>query len=230
MSCIVHIETAADRCSVALSQDGAVLTSQRSEPGERAAQVLPRQVEDMVSFADSHAIPLDAVALSAGPGSYTGLRIGCSTAKGLCFGRDLRLIAVPTLSLMCVPLLLYRDDLPDDVLLCPMLDARRMEVYAQLCDRSLREVMPTQPVVVDETSWADVLEERPVWFFGPGAAKCEKVIRSPRARFIAGIEPEARHMVPLAEQAHARGVTEDVSYFEPNYLKEFIAGKPKRLL
>lgn len=230
MSCILHIETSTQVCSVALSQDGVCLFEQEDTNGPQHAAVLAPFVEEALSFADSHAIPLDAVAVSRGPGSYTGLRIGVSTAKGVCYGRGVKLLAVPTLQVLCTPLLLYRDDIPDDALLCPMLDARRMEVYSAVYDRALREVRPTAAVIVDETAFADLLAERPVCFFGNGADKCKAVINHPNARFISDIYPAARHMLPLAEKALAEGRTEDVAYFEPFYLKEFVAGKSKSLL
>ncbi len=230
MSCILHIETSTNICSVALSQDGACLFEKEDRRGLQHATVLAPFVEEAVSFADSHAIPLDAVAVSQGPGSYTGLRIGVSAAKGVCYGRGLKLVAVPTLKLLATPVLLYRDDLPDEALLCPMIDARRMEVYAAVYDRALREVRPTAAVVVDEASFSELLDARPVCFFGNGAEKCRAVLTHPNAHFIDGIYPAARNMLPLAERALALGQTEDVAYFEPYYLKEFVAGKSKPLL
>lgn len=227
MSCILHIETSTDVCSVALSQDGACLFEQEDAEGPRHAAVLAGYVREALSFADSHAIPLDAVAVSMGPGSYTGLRIGVSTAKGVCYGRGVRLIGLSTLQVMATPVLLGHDDLPDDALLCPMIDARRMEVYCAVYDRALREVRPTAAEVIDEHSFADLLAERPVYFFGNGAGKCREVLRHPSARFIDGIHPSARHMLPLAERAVALRRYEDVAYFEPFYLKAFVAGKAK---
>lgn len=230
MSCILHIETSTSVCSVALSQDGTCLFEQADMNGPQHAAVLAPFVEEAVSFADSHAIPLDAVAVSQGPGSYTGLRIGVSTAKGVCYGRGVKLLAVPTLQVMCTPVLLYHEEIGDDDLICPMLDARRMEVYAAVYDRALREVRPTAAVIVDAHSFDDLLDEHRVWFVGNGADKCAGTIVHPNARFIAGIHPLARHMMPLAERALALGRTEDVAYFEPFYLKEFVAGKPKKLV
>ncbi len=229
MSCILHIETSTQVCSIALSQDGLCLFDKEAKDGPQHAAVLASFVEEAVSFADSHAIPLDAVAVSRGPGSYTGLRIGTSTAKGLCYGRSLKLVAVPTLQVLCTPVLLYHDEIPDEALLCPMLDARRMEVYAAVYDRGLHEVRPTSAIVVGEDTMCDLLDARPVYFFGNGADKCSAVIRHPNAHFLTGIYPSARHMMPLAERALALGQTADVAYFEPFYLKEFVAGKPKPL-
>lgn len=204
--------------------------SEEKFDGPSHGTVLAPFVQEAVSFADSHAIPIDAVAVSRGPGSYTGLRIGASTAKGLCYGRNLKLIAVSTLELMCVPLLLFHDELPYDALFCPMLDARRMEVYSALYTRSLKEVKPVSAEIIDETSYQDLLQQHKIVFFGNGAEKCKQTIAHPNALFIDGITPLAKYMFPLAEKALARGITEDVAYFEPFYLKEFVATKPRKLI
>ncbi len=229
MSCILHIETSTNVCSVALSQDGVCLHEETDLNGPSHAQVLAGYVKEAVSFADSHAIPIDAVAVSKGPGSYTGLRIGVSEAKGVAYGRSARLLSVPTLKVLTVPVLLGQE-LPDDALLCPMIDARRMEVYTAVYDRALREVKPTQALVVDENSFAELLAEHPVYFMGNGAEKCRETIKHPNAHFIEGIVPKAKHMIPLAEQAMAREEFEDVAYFEPFYLNEFVATQSKKLL
>ena len=244
MACILHIETSTALCSVAVSEDSHVIYHEedRGDDGRKGASAerLGTMVDEAMSFTDSHAIPFDAVAVSAGPGSYTGLRIGVSMAKGICYGRDLKLIAVPTLELLCVPVLL-REELPDDALLCPMLDARRMEVYAALYDRALKPIRQVQADVVDAQTYAPWLEQRPVYFFGNGAAKCIDVIRNsgsaqadPRivanAHLLEGIEPQARWMQPLAERRLLDGQTEDVAYYEPFYLKDFVAKQPKDLL
>lgn len=230
MSCILHIETSTDVCSVALSQDGVCLHEKIDTNGRRHAEILAPFVEEAVSFADSHAIPLDAVSVSAGPGSYTGLRIGVSTAKGLCYGRDLKLISIPTLKVLCTPILLYREDIPDNALLCPMIDARRMKVYTAIYDRALHEVVPTDAVIVNENSFAEILDKQPVFFFGNGADKCRDTLKHPNAHFIEGIVPKASNMLPLAERALALNETEDVAYYEPFYLKQFVAGKSRNLL
>lgn len=187
-------------------------------------------VDQALGFADSHAIPVDAVAVSMGPGSYTGLRIGVSMAKGVCYGLDIPLIAVPTLELLSVPVLLKHDDLPEDALLCPMLDARRMEVYAGLYDRALRPIRQVQADIVDGETYREYLDRHPVYFFGNGAAKCMEAVNHPNARLIEGIEPLAKNMFPLAERRLMQGKTEDVAYFVPFYLKDFVALKPKKLL
>lgn len=229
MACILHIETSTDICSVAVSQDGAnIFHTENTKGPARHATELGKMVDEALSFTDNHAIPFDAVAVSQGPGSYTGLRIGVSMAKGICYARDLELLAIPTLELLCVPVLLGHDDLPDDALLCPMIDARRMEVYAAVYTRALKTVRETAATVVDAQSYADLLEQHPVYFFGNGAGKCKEVIRHPNAHFIDGVLPLAKNMCPLAEKAHVRGEKQDVAYFEPYYLKDFVATKSKK--
>ena len=230
MSCILNIETSTNVCSVALSQDGVCLYEDVNMEGPSHAQVLAGYVKNAVSFANSHAIPIDAIAISKGPGSYTGLRIGVSEAKGVAYGRDAKLLSVPTLKLLTVPILLGHEELPEDALLCPMIDARRMEVYCALYDRALNEVVQTQALVIDSDSFKDYLDKQPIYFMGNGADKCVETIQHPNAHFIKNIVPRAKNMIPLAEMAMAKEQFEDVAYFEPFYLKEFVATKSKKLL
>lgn len=237
MSSILHIETSTEICSVALSENGDCLYHQENTEGPNHAKVLASLIESAVSFSDSHAIPIQAVAVSAGPGSYTGLRIGVSSAKGVCYGREIPLIALSTLKILSVPVLLYHE-LPEDALICPMIDARRMEVYAAIYDRALKEVRPVQADIVTHDTYLSYLEQRPVYFFGNGAEKCMEVINHPNAHFIAGITPQAKYMFPLAERAFLNGAQPeekidtivDTAYFEPFYLKDFVATTPKKLI
>ena len=229
MACILHIETSATVCSVAVSENGQCIFDQADHSGPNHAERLGTMMDEAMSFTDNHGIPFDAVAVSCGPGSYTGLRIGVSMAKGICYGRDLKLIGVPTLQLLCVPVLL-RHELEDDALVCPMLDARRMEVYAAVYDRALREIRSVGADVVDADTYRGYLDEHPVYFFGPGAAKCMDTINHPNAHLIEGIEPLAKYMQPLAERRFLNGEFEDVAYFVPFYLKDFVAKQPKKLL
>lgn len=229
MACILHIETSTQVCSVAVSEDSHVIFQLEDHSGPNHAERLGSMVDEALSFTDNHAIPFDAVAVSCGPGSYTGLRIGVSMAKGICHGRNLKLIAVPTLELMCVPVLL-REMVEENALLCPMIDARRMEVYAGIYDRALKEVRPVGADVVDAETYKQWLDERPVYFFGNGAAKCMETINHPNAHLIEGIEPLAKWMQPLAERRLLNGQTEDVAYFEPFYLKDYVAKMPKKLI
>ncbi|MCH5312309.1 MAG: tRNA (adenosine(37)-N6)-threonylcarbamoyltransferase complex dimerization subunit type 1 TsaB [Prevotella sp.] len=230
MSCILHIETSTDVCSVAVSQDGACIFNKEDFSGPNHAERLGEYVDEALSFADSHAIPVDAVAVSSGPGSYTGLRIGVSMAKGICYGRNVPLLGIPTLELLCVPVLLGHDEMEDDALLCPMLDARRMEVYAGVFDRALKPVREIRADIVEADTYKEFLDSHPVYFFGNGAAKCMETIKHPNARFIDKIVPLAKNMFPLAEKKMARGEKEDVAYFVPFYLKDFVAKTPNKML
>lgn len=229
MACIIHIETTTDVCSVALSENGECLMSKECFERSSHGTMLGPFVDEAVSFADNHAIPVDAVAVSQGPGSYTGLRIGVSTAKGLCYGRNLKLLAVSTLELLCVPVLLFHDELPEDVLLCPMLDARRMEVYSAIYNKGLKPVKPVSADVIDENSYREYLEEHKVVFFGNGSVKCQSLLQHPNSIFVENIQPLARNMFPLAEKAMVLEKFEDVAYFEPFYLKEFVATQSKKI-
>ncbi len=229
MACILHIETSTNVCSVAVSEDGQRIFDQVERGGMSSAEKLGTMVDEALSFTDSHAIPFDAVSVSCGPGSYTGLRIGVSMAKGICYGRDLKLIAVPTLEVLCVGPLLG-EKIPEGALLCPMLDARRMEVYAAVYDRALKPVRDVQADVVTADTYKEWLDRGPVCFFGNGAAKCMEVINHPNALLIEGVEPLAKWMQPLAERRFLNEQFEDVAYFEPFYLKDFVAKMPKKLL
>jgi len=217
---------------VAVSEDSQVIFHQEEFTGAKgsAAERLGSMVDEALSFTDNHAIPFDAVAVSCGPGSYTGLRIGVSMAKGVCFGRDLKLISVPTLELLCVPVLLRDMEMEDNALLCPMLDARRMEVYSALYDRALHTVREIKADVVNADTYRQWLDERPVYFLGNGAKKCMETINHPNAHYIDGIDPLAKWMQPLAERRFLNSQFEDVAYFEPFYLKDYVAKMPKNVL
>lgn len=217
-------------CSVAVSQDGACIHDEADLEGPNHATKCGVFVDEALSFAESHAIPLDAVAVSEGPGSYTGLRIGYSMAKGVCYGRNVPLISLPTLEVLCVPVLLYHEEVEDDALLVPMIDARRMEVYAAVYDRALKVVRPIQADIVDADTYREYLDRGPVYFFGDGAEKTKTVIQHPNARFIDGINPLGKYMFPLAERKFMRGEFADVAYSEPFYLKEFEAKPSKDML
>ena len=230
MACILHIETSTNVCSVAVSEGGANLFNREDNSGPNHAERLGAFVDEAMAYIDQREMPLEAVAVSGGPGSYTGLRIGVSMAKGICYGRNIPLISIPTLELLCVPVLLGHDEIADDALLCPMIDARRMEVYAAIYDRALHPVRATEAVVVDGESFKEILDRHPVYFFGNGAAKCMDIINHPNAHLIEEVEPLARWMFPLADKKFLAGETEDVAYYVPFYLKDFVAKKPKDLL
>ena len=229
MACILSIETSTDVCSVAMSENGQCIFKQEDHGGPNHAVSLGVYVDEALSFTDNHAIPLGAVAVSCGPGSYTGLRIGVSMAKGVCYGRNVPLLAVPTLEVMCVPVLLNHE-IEEDALLCPMIDARRMEVYSAIYDRALKGQRETRADVVDADTYREFLDRRPVYFFGNGAAKCMETINHPNARLIEGIEPLAKYMFPLAERKWVQEEYEDLAYYVPFYLKDFVAKMPKKLI
>ncbi len=222
MSCILNIETSTSVCSVALSAGGEVLMEKSSFEGPSHAVLLGVYVEEALSVARAKGVKPEAVAVSSGPGSYTGLRIGASVAKGLCFGSDIPLIGVHTLETLAVAAIKQGME-EKDMLYCPMIDARRMEVYAAIYDGELREVRGAAADIVDAATYASYLEKGKVCFFGGGAAKCRDAIASPNAVFLPDIHPLAVNMIPLAEKAFAEGRFEDVAYFEPFYLKEFQA-------
>ena len=169
---------------------------------------------------------LSGVAVSRGPGSYTGLRIGVSAAKGICYGADIPLIALDTLLIMARGLLRNIAD-NDGLLLCPMIDARRMEVYTALYDTAGTRVKDITAEIIDNDSFKDYLDERKIIFFGDGSGKCRDTLKHPNAVFIEGIYPSACYMAQLSFKAFAEKKFEDTAYFEPFYLKDFLATTPK---
>lgn len=233
MANIILIETSSTACSVALSQDFDIAFKKETFEGPNHAAVLGQFVDEAMKYAREHDIQPDAVAVSAGPGSYTGLRIGVSEAKGLAFGLNIPLIGISTLQAMCCQVMfcpILEEGMPEGGLYCPMMDARRMEVYTALFDASLNEVKPVSAEIVDETFLRETLDLHPVYFFGDGAEKCQEVIKHPNAHFIPNIRVMAKDMMALAVKAFNAGKFEDTAYFVPFYLKEFVASKPKNLL
>ncbi|MBO7234073.1 MAG: tRNA (adenosine(37)-N6)-threonylcarbamoyltransferase complex dimerization subunit type 1 TsaB [Paludibacteraceae bacterium] len=219
---ILHIETTTNVCSLAVSRDGEVLLHRIDREGHNHARVLPLFVDEALRFLTDKDLKLDAVALSKGPGSYTGLRIGASMAKGICYAQNIPLLGINTLQLMAVS---ARESAlaAGCELLCPMIDARRMEVYQALFSSDLQEHSPVSAQVIDENSFLDELSHARIAFFGNGSDKCSEVISSSNAVFLSGVVPDAYYSVQLAEPLLERGVMEDVAYFEPFYLKEFQA-------
>ncbi|MCO5946876.1 MULTISPECIES: tRNA (adenosine(37)-N6)-threonylcarbamoyltransferase complex dimerization subunit type 1 TsaB [Mucilaginibacter] len=224
---ILQIETATASCSVALAKDGNVLGFKQVNGRNLHAEVITRFVEEIITGAGFSYNNLDAIAVSCGPGSYTGLRIGISTAKGLCFALDKPLIAVETLSAMAegvAGLDVYSNQ--TDLLLCPMIDARRMEVYTAIFNINGEIIKPTAAEIVDENSFADILQNNKVLFFGDGAEKCFNVLKAhPNALYLPDFLNSATHLTKKAAEKFNNGNFEDVAYFEPYYLKDFIAGK-----
>ena len=228
MSCILHIETSTTVCSVAVSEDGKVIFDQCDRKGNNHAEVLGTFVDEAMSFADSHAIPLDAVSVSGGPGSYTGLRIGLSEAKGLCFGLDVPLIGIDTLKILVVATM-FGNYIDENSYYVPMIDARRMEVFAGVYDSALQEVMPARPVILTPDSFSEYLGQgRKLVFVGNGAEKAANLIKHPDVVYIPGVKPAAVDMLALSEMAFRKGDFIDIAYSTPNYLKEFQATTPKK--
>jgi tRNA threonylcarbamoyladenosine biosynthesis protein TsaB len=225
MGLILNLETATKSCSVCLANDGEPLaTREAKNEGYSHAEQLNLFIQEVLSESNESLKNLDAVAVSAGPGSYTGLRIGTSTAKGICYALNIPLISVNSLKALASLVV------GQDGNIMPMFDARRMEVYCALYNEYLQELLPTDAVVIEENSFASQLNEKKIIFTGPGAAKCESIINHQNACFDLETEVSARGMVVLSEAKFREEDFEDVAYFEPAYLKDFIAGPPKKLL
>ncbi len=228
MANILNIETSTEVCSVALTSEGQVLDHNENYEGQTHATLLSEYVQNMLKYARSREIKLDAIAVSIGPGSYTGLRIGLSEAKGLAFGLDLPLIGVNTLQLLTVSTMFNHFIEEDDVLYVPMIDARRMEVYTAVYNSALEAVMEPQAMILDEHSFEDLLQQgHTLVLMGNGSDKARTVLTHERVRFIEGVKPAAVDMLALAERAWREHQFIDVAYSTPLYIKEFQATKPK---
>lgn len=226
MSLILNIETSTTVCSAAIAKDGQVTSLRESREGLNHSALLGNYIDELLEEEGTDMHRLDAVAVSMGPGSYTGLRIGVSTAKGLCFGAGKPLIAVPTLQALALSVSSRMKE--EDAWFCPMLDARRMEVYTAFFDSSNRRMGETRAEIITENSFADLLARRKIYFFGNGSGKIRKLLASPNACFIDGAETSARHIAGIAEQFFRERKFVDTAYFEPFYLKDFIATAPKK--
>jgi tRNA threonylcarbamoyladenosine biosynthesis protein TsaB len=219
---ILSIDTSTRACSVALHQDSVLLTSSELFAEKSHSGMLTTLIDNTLKVASVSYQDLDAIAVAKGPGSYTGLRIGVSTAKGLCFALDKPLLGINTLEAMAWQV---NDFVADSHLLCPMIDARRMEVYCSILDKKGQIIEPTQAKIIDEFSFLETLEKQSVVFFGDGAAKCQKAITHPNAIFLQNvIQPSAKTVGLLASTALNLGQTESVADFEPFYLKDFRIG------
>lgn len=222
---ILSLETSAKVCSVALHKNGQLITSAEVHLEQAHATRLAPLIDDVVKFSQLEFRQIQAVAVSSGPGSYTGLRIGVSLAKGLCFALNVPLIAINTLELLAHQMSKKVDS---DVLLCPMIDARRMEVYTMIVDVDLKPILPIAPRVVDASSFHDILQDKKILFFGDGAAKCRSVIQHANAHFVEGVYPQASKMGELTSLKLKSGEIEDLESFEPFYLKEFMVKTAKQ--
>jgi tRNA threonylcarbamoyladenosine biosynthesis protein TsaB len=215
-------------CSVALAEKGQLVALKEHGGEYTHAENLTLFIQEVMQQAGRDLSELDAVAISRGPGSYTGLRIGSSAAKGLCYALEKPFLAISTLQALSQPVVNKWKSNPDEqMLLCPMLDARRMEVYCALYSSAGLPVSDVSAKVMDELSFREEFEKGKIVFFGPGAEKCMPLLQHPNAVFEARILPSAKWMIPLAEESFARKQFEDCAYFEPDYLKEFVAGKKK---
>ena len=228
MATILNIETSTEVCSVALTCEGQVLEHHENYDGQTHATLLSAYVKDALDYVRTRELTLDAIAVSMGPGSYTGLRIGLSEAKGLAFGLNVPLIGVNTLQLLVVSTIFNNFFDEDDILYVPMIDARRMEVYTAAYNSALQAVIEPQALIIDENSFSDILAEHKVVFMGNGSNKVREVIKHPNAVFVDGIKPVALEMMALAEKAFRESDFIDVAYSTPLYLKEFQATTPKK--
>jgi tRNA threonylcarbamoyladenosine biosynthesis protein TsaB len=228
MATILNIETSTEVCSVALTSEGQVLDHRENYDGQTHATLLSQYVKEMLDYARSREIKLDAIAVSIGPGSYTGLRIGLSEAKGLAFGLQVPLIGVNTLKLLTVSTMFHHFIEEEKVLYIPMIDARRMEVYTAAYNTALEPVIEPQAMILDETSFQELLSQGyNLVVMGNGSDKSRQVLKHDRIRFVEGIKPVAVDMMALSEKAFREQDFIDVAYSTPLYLKDFQATKPK---
>ncbi len=221
MALILSIETSTATLSVALARDGRLLSSRFCEEPRRQASLTAPMVQEVLAEAGLTVKDCDAVCVSKGPGSYTGLRVGVSTAKGLAFGAGLPLIAIGTLDILASGAIMARMA-PENALIIPMIDARRMEVYTAVFSSEGKQLTPVEAKIIGPESFQEELLKGPVLFIGDGALKCKEVIIHPHALFQAAY-PSATDMTALAEAAYREKRFEDLAYFEPYYLKDFIA-------
>lgn len=229
MALLLSIETSTPICSVAIHRHGQLVSFQQSDKVQTAASQLTTMIHEVVSRAELKMKDLEGVVVSAGPGSYTGLRIGVATAKGICFALGIPLAAINTLELLVSQFIATTSATQlEGALLCPMLDARRMEVYCLLADDKGQVVDQTQAKIIDETSFADRLVKQKMLFFGDGAQKCQSVLRhQTNAIFFSNVVPSAVQLGFLGDQRFYQDVQVDLHSFEPFYLKDFVFKQPK---
>ena len=229
MSKILHIETSTTVCSVCISENEICKHSRENFTGNNHSELIGVFVRDLLQESNLRPQDLDAVSLSIGPGSYTGLRIGTSFAKGLCYGSEIPLITIPTLKIIAQNAL-EKYNIEENALLCPMIDARRMEVYRCIYDTRLNEVSATEPEIIDENSFAEILKDKKIYFCGNGAEKCKQFITHKNAVFLSDVYPLATSMIKLANEAYNNKDFADLAYFEPFYLKAANVTMPKNQL
>ncbi len=224
MSLLLCIETSTTNCSVAISKNGeCIALKEDNNAGYSHSESLHLFIEDLLAEQKITLDNLDAIVVSKGPGSYTGLRIGVSTAKGLCYALDIPLIAINTLDSLAAEI---KNDA--NCYIVPMLDARRMEVYTATYTENYKNIEPTKALILEETSYSELLEKQKTIFIGNGVAKFQEICKHPNAEFIANKVPSAKNLCGLAHQKFEAKNFEDVAYFEPYYLKDFVAGVKKK--
>lgn len=224
MAILLNLETATTNCSVSLSKDEQIIALKENNAENYShSEQLHIFIKEALQEASLSFSDLDAVAISKGPGSYTGLRIGVSAAKGLCFALDIPLISIPTLESMA-----HQIKLQVGETVIPVLDARRMEVYSCVYDAGHQEIRETRAEIIDEGSFAEYVSTSKVYLIGSGAEKCRGVLEHSNFQFDATIVPSAREMAPLAFEKFRAKQFEDVAYFEPYYLKDFVIQSKKK--
>jgi tRNA threonylcarbamoyladenosine biosynthesis protein TsaB len=226
MSLLLSIETSTLGCSVALHEYGKLLLSVETQVPQSASSQLTVMIQKALNESQKKAAELKGVVVAAGPGSYTGLRIGVATAKGLCYALAIPLVSINTLVLLAYQFTKSKKRDGSKSLLCPMLDARRMEVYTMLMSSDLNIIRPTEAKVIDGTSYIDLLENNPIYFFGDGAAKCQEFIKHPNAHFVSDVVPLACYLGEMGFEKWTKNKVEDIALFEPYYLKDFLIRKP----
>ncbi len=226
MALILNIETSTQVCSASIAKNGKVIAFKESFEDRSHASLLTVFIDELLSENGIKPDYLEAVCVSEGPGSYTGLRIGVSVAKGICYAKNIPLIAANTLQAMAS--MASNKITGEKNLLCPMIDARRMEVYSAVFNSDITQIRKTIAEIIDEHSYAKELLLNKIAFFGDGADKCKQLIKHDNALFIDGIYPSAKYMAPLAQKAFNNKQFKDVAYFEPFYLKDFVATIPKK--
>ncbi len=229
MSLILNIETATEVCSVSFSKNGQVIALKENFEGQSHAKLLTVFIDELLKEYQLKVKNFDAIAVSMGPGSYTGLRIGVSTAKGLAYAADLPLIAVNTLQSLAFSVTHEpSQSIERNAWICPMIDARRMEVYTAFFDTLNVQKSDVKADIIDENSYKDILNERQIVFCGNGAAKCKNSIKHENALFLDDVYCSAKNMASLSDDAFRNENFVDTAYFEPFYLKNFIATIPKK--
>jgi len=227
MALILYLETSTKICSVALAKDEQLLGLRETAVSNSHSELITVFISEVLNEAGVSINEIDAVAVSKGPGSYTGLRIGVSTAKGLCYALDKPLISVGTLQAMAFGALSNYSDIDSETLLCPMLDARRMEVYYALFDSKMNEIKADSAAIITENYFSDITNNKKLLLFGDGAEKCEPPFKEdPRIKVVPDFSISARYLISPGLDKYANQKFEDVTWFEPFYLKDFVAGKP----